>query len=427
MRLPGMSNESKNDYLAKIKPRYLTATKLEKETILDEFCSVCGYNRKYAIRKLNDKDPPKHRYEYRKRGPKSKYDRPDIDKVLRTIWIHTNLPCSKRLKAILKIWLPYYPRYISSETEKALLKISPATIDRLMQPWRTKYTKRGLSTTKPGSILKKHIPVKTKQWDETKPGFLEADTVAHCGDTVAGMFVYTINCIDIATGWNQQRAVWGKGECGVLAAIQSIEKTLPFDILGFDCDNGSEFLNWHLLRYLSDRKQPIQFTRSRAYHKNDNAHIEGKNWTHIRQYLGYQRFDNIKLVDLLNDLYTSEWNLYFNFFIPSVKLIDKVRIGSKMIRKYDTPKTPFQRTLESEYVSDEIKQKLKNQFKKLDPFQMQKQMSIKIKNILNIINRTKNDQKVTMELSTFINTYSQKEERKKEPKKERRKILLYDD
>jgi hypothetical protein len=422
-----MSNESKNEYLEKIKPRYQKATKVEKNKILDELCSVCGYNRKYAIRKLNEKNLPKYKYEYRKRGPKSKYDHPDIEKVLRSIWISTNLPCSKRLKAILKIWLPFYPRYISSETEKSLLDISPATIDRIMQPWRTRYTKRGLSSTKPGTILKKHIPVKTKQWDETKPGFLEADTVAHCGDSVAGMFVYTINCVDIATGWNQQRAAWGKGERGVLQAIQSIEKSLPFEILGFDCDNGSEFLNWHLLRYLSDRNQPIQFTRSRAYHKNDNAHIEGKNWTHIRQYLGYQRFENIELVDLLNDLYTSEWNLYFNFFIPSVKLISKVRVGSKIIRKYDTPKTPFQRTLESEHVSQIVKVKLKNQFDYLDPFKLQKLMSTKIKNILNIVNRIKNEQKSTMELSTIINTYSQKEERKKEPKKERRKTFLYDD
>jgi len=421
-----MSNESKNDYLEKIKPRYQKATKLEKVTILDEFCSVCGYNRKYAIRKLNAKDPPKNKYEYRKRGPKRTYNHPDIIKVIKYLWIATNLPCSKRLQAIIPIWLPHYPYYLPDDIETALLNISPSTIDRLMQSWRTRYTKRGLSTTKPGTILKKHIPVKTKQWDETKPGFLEADTVAHCGDTVAGMFVYTINCVDIATGWNQQRAAWGKGERGVLQAIQSIEKSLPFELLGFDCDNGSEFLNWHLLRYLSDRKQPIQFTRSRAYHKNDNAHIEGKNWTHIRQYLGYQRFENIELVDLLNNLYTSEWNLYFNFFIPSVKLIDKVRVGSKIIRKYDTPKTPFQRTLESEHVSQIVKIRLKSMFKNLDPFKLQKLMSTKIKNILNIVNKIKNDEKVTMNLSTVINTYSQKEERKKEPKKERRKTFLYD-
>lgn len=427
MRLQTMSNESKNDYLTKIKPRYQKATKLEKETILNEFCSVCGYNRKYAIRKLNAKDPPKNKYEYRKRGPKRAYNHPDIIKIIKYLWIATNLPCSKRLKAIIPIWLPHYPFYITEDIEAALLNISPATIDRLMQPWRARYTKRGLSTTKPGTILKKHIPVKTKQWDETKPGFLEADTVAHCGDTVAGMFVYTINCVDIATGWNQQRAAWGKGEGGVLKAIKSIEKSLPFDILGFDCDNGSEFLNWHLLRYLSNRKQPIQFTRSRAYHKNDNAHIEGKNWTHIRQYPGYQRFENLELVDLLNDLYTSEWNLYFNFFIPSVKLIDKVRVASKIIRKYDTPKTPFQRTIESEHISESVKIKLKNQFSNLDPFKLQKLMSIKIKNIINIVNKTKNKEKIDMDLSTIINTYSQKEERKKEPKKERRKTFLYYD
>lgn len=421
-----MSNESKNDYLSKIKPRYQKATKLEKEKILNEFCIVCGYNRKYAIRKLNAKDPPKHRYEYRKRGPKRKYNHPDIEKILKKIWINTNLPCSKRLKVILHIWLPHYPYYIPEEIEKSLLKISPATIDRIMQPWRTRYTKRGLSTTKPGTILKKHIPIKTNQWDETKPGFLEADTVAHCGDSVAGMFVYTLNCVDIATTWNEQRALWGKGERGVLSAIQSIEESLPFDILGFDCDNGSEFLNWHLMRYLSDRKQPIQFTRSRPYHKNDNAHIEGKNWTHIRQYLGYQRFETIELVELLNDLYTSEWNLYFNYFIPSGKLIDKVRVGSKIIKKYDQPKTPFQRTIESEFVSNELKSKLVNQFNNLDPFKLQKQMSTKIKNILNIVNKTEKHEKMDIDLSTVIHTYSQKEERKKEPKKERRKTFLYD-
>ena len=421
-----MSNASKIEYFEMIKPRYQTASKMEKETILDEFCSVCGYNRKYAIRKLNNKNQTKHRYEYRKRGPKRKYDHPLLEKILRTIWIKTNLPCSKRLKVILNIWLPYYPHYIPYDIEQSLRNLSPATIDRIMQPWRAKYIKRGLSTTKPGTILKKHIPVKTKQWDENRPGFLEADTVAHCGNTVAGMFAYTINCVDIATSWNQQRAVWGKGEHGVLDAMQEIEESLPFEILGFDCDNGSEFLNWHLLRHFSERKKPVQFTRSRAYYKNDNAPIEGKNWTHIRQYLGYQRFDRPEIVALLNELYTSEWNLYFNFFIPSVKLLAKQRVGSKTIKNYDTPKTPFQRTLESEYVSRQVKQKLKYQFNSLDPFELQKQMSIKIKNILIIVNQSKNGQNTTMELSTDTHTYLQKEERKKEPKKERRKTYLYD-
>jgi hypothetical protein len=268
------------------------------------------------------------------------------------------------------------------------MTISPSTIDRLLSKHRTRYSKQGLATTKPGSILKKRIPVKLKQWDETRPGYLEADTVAHCGDTVAGMFVYTVNCVDIATGWTVQRATWGKGERGTVNAIEDIENTLPFRILGFDCDNGSEFLNWHLLRYFSNRKKSVYFTRSRAYHKNDNAHIEQKNWTNIRQYLGYERFENPILVDLLNDLYTTEWQLYFNYFIPSMKLIAKKRIASKTEKIHDIPKTPFQRVLESNQVNMQIKHNLKKQYKDLDPFQLQKIMSQKIKNIINIANET---------------------------------------
>jgi len=379
-----MSNASKNEYLESIKTRYRKANKTKKNKILDEFGSVCGYNRKYAIRLLNQKSPPKCEWEKQKRGPKKKYDHPDILKILTKIWSATNLPCSKRLKAIIPLWLPYYPYHVTEKVEDALLTISAATIDRLLSKHRTRYNKRGLATTKPGAILKKHIPVKLKQWDETRPGFLEADTVAHCGDSVAGMFVYTINCVDIATGWTEQRATWGKGERGTVNSIKSIEQSLPFKILGFDCDNGSEFLNWHLVRYLINRKKPIDFTRSRAYHKNDNAHIEQKNWTNIRQYLGYERFENPILVDLLNDLYSSEWRLYFNYFIPSMKLIAKKRMGSKTEKIHDIPKTPFQRVIQSKQVSNQIKQNLKKQHKNLDPFHLQKIMSQKIKNIINI-------------------------------------------
>lgn len=204
----------------------------------------------------------------------------------------------------------------------------------LIAPARKKYQKRGLSTTKPGTLLKKRIPVKTNQWDEKRPGFIEADTVAHCGNSTAGMFAYTLNCVDIATGWIEQRAIWGKGEQGSVKAIESIEKAIPFPLQGFDCDNGAEFLNWHLARYLvnEQRKKPVQFTRARAYLKNDHAHLENKNWTHVRQYIGYQRFGQPEIVELLNRLYTSEWRLYFNYFIPSVKLIEKKRIGAKVIK-----------------------------------------------------------------------------------------------
>jgi hypothetical protein len=213
------------------------------------------------------------------------------------------------------------------------------------------------------------------------PGFIEVDAVAHCGTSTAGMFAYTINSVDIATQWNEQRAVWGKGEQGVINAIKNIETNLPFELRGFDCDNGSEFLNWHLYRYFVQRDKPVSFTRSRPYRKNDNAHIEGKNWTHIRQYLGYERFDKIELVQQLNELYTSEWRLYFNFFIPSVKLIDKVRVGSKIIKKYDQPKTPFQRILESTEVPDKVKIQLTKQYKNSNPFLLQRKMVAKIKAI----------------------------------------------
>ena len=382
-----MSPTAKAEYLNKIIPRYKKAAKTEKNTILNEFCTVCHYNRKYAIRLLNNGLHTNNKSNLSKRGRKKQYNHPMIIVVLTEIWIKTNLPCSKRLKAILPLWLPFYEYELPEEVKKALLAISPATIDRLMLTMRSKYLKQGLATTKPGSILKKHIPIKTNQWDETRPGFLEADTVAHCGSSVAGMFIYSINCVDIATSWTESRAVWGKGEKGVLKAIQNIEDHLPFPLKGFDCDNGSEFLNWHLMKHLTGRKKPVQFTRSRAYKKNDNAHIEEKNWSQIRQYLGYQRFEKEHFVEKLNDLYINEWNDYFNFFMPSVKLIDKYREGSKIIKRYDKPKTPFQRILESENVSYKTKKQLQQYFQNLNPFEIQKHMITKIKAIIHEVNQ----------------------------------------
>jgi len=347
--------------------------------------SVCNYNRKYAIRLINSKFPTNKNAA--KRGRKKHYADPMIKKILGDIWVATNLPCSKRLKAILPLWLPHYDHDVPDYTYLQLLSISPASIDRLMKPDRDKFSRRGLSTTKPGSLLKKKIPIKTNQWDETQPGFVEVDGVAHCGASTAGMFAYTINCVDIATSWTEQRAVWGKGERGVLHSIEDIENSLPFEIQGFDCDNGSEFINWHLYRYFVNREKPVKFTRSRPYRKNDNAHVEGKNWTHIRQYLGYERFDKIEIVQQLNELYTSEWRLYFNFFIPSAKLVEKERIGSRVVKKYDYPKTPFQRIQDSPYIDQETKALLKKQFDELNPFELQKKLASKIKKILRNVER----------------------------------------
>jgi hypothetical protein len=371
------------EYLRAVHSRYKRANRIEKTIILNELCNNCGYHRKHAIRALSTfkrytKPKPK------KRGKPSVYNKASIITPLKRIWLSANLPCSKRLKVILPLWLPSYEKefgILPRDSITALHVISAATIDRLLKPTRIKYKGSGRSTTKPGTLLKKHIPIKTNQWDETRPGFLEADTVAHCGESMAGMFAFTLDCVDIATTWTEQRAVWGKGEAGVLQQIKDIEDSLPFPLLGFDSDNGSEFLNYHLLRHFHERKQPIQFTRSRPYHKNDNAHVEQKNWTHVRQWLGYQRFDNPEVIPLLNKLYTSEWRLYHNFFLPSVKLIEKKRIASKTIKRYDTPKTPYQRVMQSTDISDEIKLSLENQFKQLNPFRLRKYMEKKLDKI----------------------------------------------
>jgi hypothetical protein len=378
-----MSPRSKREYLAAIVKRYRAASRNVKTAILNEFCFACGYHRKHALRLLRtfrrftQKTPTK-------RGRKPVYDAEAILIPLKRIWIAASLPCSSRLKAIIPEWLPGYIKTygpISQKTAVALLRISPASIDRMLKPVRTEYTKCGRATTKPGTLLRKHIPVKTNQWDESHPGFLEADTVAHCGSSTEGVFANTVDCVDIATGWTEQRAVWGKNYQDVIDQIKDIEQSLPFPILGFDSDNGSEFLNHHLLRYLTDRKQPVQFTRSRAYKKDDNAHIEQKNWTHVRQWLGYDRLDSPQVVPLMNALYTSEWRLFLNFFCPSVKLIEKKRVASKIVKRYDKPKTPYRRVLESPDVSDETKRKLKELYKTLNPFELRKAMEVKLKKI----------------------------------------------
>ena len=376
-----MSNKAKREYIAAIRDRYRHATRRGKQRILDEMCHVCLYNRKYAIRVLNAPPPPSHVRSQHHAGRPLQYMHPDIFRFLKRLWKATNLPCGKRLKAMIPLWLPF-DQTIAAHARQRLETISAATIDRLLAPVRRLHTKRGLATTKPGSLLKKHIPIKTNQWDEQIPGFLEADTVAHCGTSMAGMFAFTLNAVDIATNWSEQRALWGKGERATLEALTSIEAALPFRVRGFDCDNGSEFINWTILDHYTKRKRPVAYTRSREYHKNDNAHVEGKNWTHVRQYLGYERFDNPQVVPLLNELFTNEWRLLMNFFLPSVKLIDKQRVKSRIIKTYDAPKTPLERVLASPHVAPQRKRELKDLCQQLNPFLLQQCVDKNIRLIL---------------------------------------------
>jgi hypothetical protein len=386
-----MSLAAKIEYLKAIIKRYRKASKAEKSHILDEFCRNCKLVRKYAITRINNYSPGRTR---KKPGRPSTYDHPEILKPLKNIWKDAGCPCSKNLKALIPDWVPHYEESyepLSKDVLEKLLAISPSTIDRLFKKIRPHYKKHGLSTTKPGSILRTHIPIKTEQWNESRPGFVESDTVAHCGDTIAGTYANTVDAVDIPTTWTEQRAVWGKGEVGTCKAVRDIEASLPFPLRGFDSDQGSEFLNWHLYRHFSERKKRIEFTTSRAYKKNDNAHVEQKNWTHIRQWLGYERFDFPELVPLMNDLYRNEWRLFFNFFIPSVKLLSKQRVGSKIIKKHDKPKTPYQRVLEHPDIDEAIKNKLKEQSKTLNPFYLRKQMNIKIKRIFDTLKKLRRE------------------------------------
>jgi len=222
------------------------------------------------------------------------------------------------------------------------------------------------------------------------PWFMEADTVAHCGNSLAGDFVWSLTLTDYCSGWTECRATWNKGAVGVVEQIKEIERMLPFKLKGFDCDNGSEFLNYHLLRYFQEHSNVIQFTRSRPYKKNDNAHVEQKNWTHVRQLFGYDRFDNIHLVELMNKLYAKEWSDLGNYFCPTFKLIEKIKINSRYKRKYDTPKTPYQRLLESDAIDEENKTKLKARYESLDPFKLKASVERKLKAIFKLVSVSSN-------------------------------------
>ncbi len=383
-----MTIKSKKEYLQAIRLRYKSAGKKEKIPILTEFCLNCGYNRKYAIRLLSGKK--KKKKARAKSGPKPLYQDKQLLVTLKHIWFATDQMCSKKLRAAIPLFLPFYEQeygFLGNHIKAKLHTISAATIDRLLKPVRARYTAKGRCGTKPGTMLKNQIPIQTDTWDSSQPGFLEADSVAHCGNSLAGDFVWSLTFTDIASTWTENRAVWNKGAHGVLTQTKDVEAHLPFPVLGFDCDNGSEFLNYHLHRYFTNRPaKPVKFTRSRPYKKNDNAHVEQKNWSHVRQLLGYDRFDKACLVDLLNDLYKNEWSLFNNFFCPSMKLTEKKRINSKYVKKYDEPKTPYQRLIASPDISPEAKQKLTHTFLRLNPFCLKKKIQAKLKSIFAILN-----------------------------------------
>lgn len=385
-----MGKNERQAYLQAIRLRYRRASRKSKATILDEFCAVCGYHRKYAIKLLNRSG---RRRRPGRAGRPATYASGTLLLALKRIWFATDQMCSKKLKAALPLWLPFYDTVyepLRPDIKAQLLVMSPATIDRLLKPVRARAGRKGLCGTRPGSLLKNQIPIRTHHWDITQPGFMEADTVAHCGNSLAGNFAWSLTLTDIHTTWTEIRATWNKGATGVCEQIEAIESQLPFTLLGFDCDNGSEFLNYHLLRYFSDRPKEVAFTRSRPYKKNDNAHVEQKNWTHVRQLFGYDRIEDINLIPLMNDLYTNEWSLYQNHFCPGMKLIEKQRINSKYKKRYDAPRTPYQRLLDSAHIEEETKSRLRDVHRGLNPFILKQGIEKKLRRIFREIKVTSN-------------------------------------
>ena len=364
----------KMNYLKQIYCRYHKSNINEKTKILDEFTKVCGYVRKYAIRKLNDIFPDDNNPKPKKpKNRKKKYLNQTIT-FLEILMESTNYLCSVRLHAAIPLWLPHlkkvYP--VSAEVEQQLLSISPSTIERSLKNKKRKLKRKIYDTTKPGYLLKHQIPIKTDSWNVNKPGFTETDLVSHSGDSADGDFIHSCNLTDIKTTWTETRSIMGKGQFATQQALDDIKTSLPFKLLGIDSDNGSEFINYHLYKYCMDNN--IQFTRSRPYKKDDNAHIEQKNWTHVRKIFGYVRYDSDEALEAMNDLYKNELRLMQNLFLPSQKLKKKKRIGSKYIRVYDKPKTPLQRVLlcKSKNIDKNKIKELVTIFNSINPFELAK-------------------------------------------------------
>lgn len=381
-----MNMHTKHELAKDILQRYLRSSKEEKKKILDEFCATTGYERKYAITKLKKlqltprlKENVAGKHE---RIRERKYDG-YVETVVEQIYEVLGGIGSRRIHpymgAILDKGIRFGHIKIDPITEMKVRVMSRSTLDRMITRVRERNAIKGISTTRPGTLLKSEIPLRVGVWEETDPGFSEIDLVAHCGDNAAGMFISTLNTTDIATGWFEAEPCMGKAQERILSGIQEIAERLPFPMLGIDSDNGSEFINQQLYRYCVEKR--IVFTRSRPYKKNDNAHVEQKNYTAVRQVLGYQRFDTETVFDLMLTLYRGPLRLYINFFQPSVKCTEKKRIGSKIKKIYDVAQTPYERALAHPKVSTESKEILTRLFETLDPFTLRTEIDDLVRDI----------------------------------------------
>lgn len=360
--------------------RYARRNREGRARMLDEFCEQYGYERKYAAKLLADRLPaPKRAHPT---GPEPRYE--PLREVVERIWNASEQLCGKRLEPALELWVPHYEKHYGKllpSQKKLLGQVSAATLDRMLAPCRAEDL-RGLCATRPGSLLRQQIPIQGEVWDESRPGFMEADSVAHCGSSLAGDFTWSLVYTCHGSSWTEGRAVWNKGAAGIVEQTRDVEQSLPFDLLGFDFDNGSEWMNWTLIKYLQLRHKPVSVTRSRPYHKDDNAHVEQKNWMWPRQLLGYGRLEDPLAVPLINGLYKEAWGPLHNFFLPSMKLQSKWREGSRWVRKHDRPQTAYQRLMTSDRISAQSKRQLRQRFASLDPFVLARDVEHRLKGIL---------------------------------------------
>lgn len=372
MRL-AMSYRTRRELLVQLIPRYREADRNQKQFMLNEFVASTGYNRKYAIRLLSSKSLPVVTKICRPRVP---YYGNEDQETIKLAWAAANFIAAKRLAPFLKELIPVLERHghltLNNATREKVTSISAATIDRILEPQRKRYNGRGISTTKPGALLKKQIPIRTfADWDENKPGFFEADLVAHCGGNTSGAFLYSLVLTDVVTGWVECLPLLSKHQGSVIQAFGLAMQLIPFPILGLDTDNGCEFINQELLDFC--KQNQITFTRGRAYKKNDQCFVEQKNGVVVRQMVGYDRFEGMQAYKQLNELYRAT-RLYVNFFQPSMKLHIKHREGAKVQRIYDPAKTPFHRLLAKDVLNEEKQNYLKNVFESLDPIRLLQQI-----------------------------------------------------
>jgi hypothetical protein len=377
-----MSKKSKSELIETNRAGYLKASRKEKQEKLDFLVESTGYNRKYLIRKLRH---PRRSKSLKGPGRKQKYGG-QVIVVLEKLWEWSGRICGKRLKPYLPELIQKAEKFghlqLTDEIRKQLLSMSAATIDRRLHSARFKTPGKGLCTTKPGALLKSQIPVRIfTPWDEEVPGFMEADLVAHCNDNVAGAYHYTLTVTDIATGWTECIAIPGKTQKAVNQAISEIRSRLPFPLLGVDSDNGAEFINDLFFRYCQSNH--ISFTRCRPYKKNDQAHVEQKNWSVVRHTVGYDRYTTEEELNLLNQIYLVLHH-YINFCQPMMKLIGKETVNNRIKKIYDLAKTPYRRILESELLSDEIKSSIAEEYDLIDPIQLWEQKNQLTARILKI-------------------------------------------